>query len=48
VWASAAEGVRLAKEIKIFTDEIKEMGPLNWPERYTVPTEVESAEEVAA
>lgn len=48
VWASAAEGVRLAKEIKIFVDEIKEMGPLNWPERFTVPTEVETAEEVPA
>jgi F420-non-reducing hydrogenase iron-sulfur subunit len=48
VWASAAEGVRLAKEIKIFVDEIKEKGPLNWPERYTAPTEVEPAEEVAA
>ena len=48
VWASAAEGVKLAKEIKIFTDEIKEMGPLNWPERYTVPTVVEAAEEVGA
>jgi F420-non-reducing hydrogenase iron-sulfur subunit len=48
VWASAAEGVRLAKEIKIFVDEIKEMGPLNWPERFTVPTDVGKAEEVAA
>jgi F420-non-reducing hydrogenase iron-sulfur subunit len=48
VWASAAEGVKLAKEIKTFTEEIRELGPLNWPERFTVPTKVESAEEVAA
>lgn len=48
VWASAAEGVRLAKEIRVFVDEIKELGPLNWPARYTVPTEKEKAEEVAA
>jgi F420-non-reducing hydrogenase iron-sulfur subunit len=48
VWASAAEGVKLAKEIKTYTEEIKELGPLNWPERYTVPSGVEKAEEVAA
>ena len=30
VWASAAEGTRLANEIKIFVDEIKELGPLDW------------------
>ena len=33
VWASAAEGVRLAKEIGVFVDEIKALGPLNWPNR---------------
>lgn len=33
VWASAAEGVRLAKEISIFVDEIKQLGPLDWPNR---------------
>jgi len=33
VWASAAEGVRLAKEISIFVDEIKQLGPLDWPSR---------------
>jgi F420-non-reducing hydrogenase iron-sulfur subunit len=35
VWASAAEGVKLAKEIGVFVDEIKELGPLNWPNRST-------------
>ena len=48
VWASAAEGVRLAKEITTFVEEIKEMGPLNWPERFTVPMKADVAEEVSA
>jgi F420-non-reducing hydrogenase iron-sulfur subunit len=33
VWASAAEGLRLAKEIGNFVDEIKQLGPLAWPTR---------------
>jgi F420-non-reducing hydrogenase iron-sulfur subunit len=33
VWASAAEGVKLAKEIEILVEEIRAMGPLNWPGR---------------
>jgi F420-non-reducing hydrogenase iron-sulfur subunit len=31
VWASAAEGVRLAQEIANFVDEIRAIGPLGWP-----------------
>jgi F420-non-reducing hydrogenase iron-sulfur subunit len=31
VWASAAEGVRLAKEIEKMVEEIRILGPLNWP-----------------
>lgn len=31
VWASAAEGVHLAKEISTFVEEIRTLGPLNWP-----------------
>ncbi len=31
VWASAAEGVKLAQEISTMVDEIKALGPLNWP-----------------
>jgi len=31
VWASAAEGVHLAKEITSFVEEIRALGPLNWP-----------------
>lgn len=30
VWASAAEGVRLAHEITSFVEEIRELGPLGW------------------
>lgn len=31
VWASAAEGIHLAHEITNFVDEIKALGPLDWP-----------------
>ena len=31
VWASAAEGVRLAQEITKLVEEIRSLGPLNWP-----------------
>ena len=31
VWASAAEGVRLAGEIARVTEEVRDLGPLNWP-----------------
>ena len=31
VWASAAEGVRMAGEIARVTEEVRELGPLNWP-----------------
>ena len=31
VWASAAEGMILADEIDKFVEEIRELGPLNWP-----------------
>jgi F420-non-reducing hydrogenase iron-sulfur subunit len=30
VWASAAEGVKLAHEINTFVEEVREFGPLNW------------------
>lgn len=32
VWASAAEGVHLAEEITKLVEEIRELGPLNWPQ----------------
>jgi F420-non-reducing hydrogenase iron-sulfur subunit len=31
VWASAAEGLRLASEIGKLVEEIRALGPLNWP-----------------
>ena len=31
VWASAAEGVRLAQEITKMVEEVRKLGPLNWP-----------------
>ena len=32
VWASAAEGVRLANEITKMVAEVKALGPLKWPQ----------------
>jgi F420-non-reducing hydrogenase iron-sulfur subunit len=32
VWASAGEGNRLAEEITRFIDEVRALGPLNWPD----------------
>jgi F420-non-reducing hydrogenase iron-sulfur subunit len=31
VWASAAEGVQLAQAITQMVEEVRELGPLNWP-----------------
>ena len=31
VWASAAEGARLAEEMTKMVEEIRALGPLNWP-----------------
>jgi F420-non-reducing hydrogenase iron-sulfur subunit len=31
VWASAAEGVHLAQEIDKMVEEVRALGPLNWP-----------------
>jgi F420-non-reducing hydrogenase iron-sulfur subunit len=51
VWASAAEGVRLAKEITKFVEVIRALGPLNWPgimaENGAVPESLHKAEAVA-
>lgn len=33
IWASAAEGVHLAQEITKMVEEIRALGPLNWPTR---------------
>lgn len=48
VWASAAEGVRLAQEINTFVEEIRALGPLHWPQwNGTETVKVESAEVTA-
>jgi F420-non-reducing hydrogenase iron-sulfur subunit len=31
IWASAAEGLRLADEIGKIVEEVRALGPLNWP-----------------
>ena len=31
IWASAAEGARLSEEITKMVEEIRKLGPLNWP-----------------
>lgn len=52
VWASAAEGVRLANEITKLVEEIRALGPLNWPQWQTGnghhAMEVSQPEEVTA
>jgi len=41
IWASAAEGLILAKEITDFVEEIRELGPLQWPKwDKTLPVDV--------
>ena len=52
VWASAAEGVHLAQEIAKLTEEIRALGPLNWPNwqgdfKTAFPIPDEKLEEVA-
>lgn len=44
VWASAAEGVRLATEIGKFVEEVRELGPLNWPGSVTFDDAIARAE----
>jgi F420-non-reducing hydrogenase iron-sulfur subunit len=50
IWASAAEGVRLAQEFTKFVDEIRELGPLHWPHHIRAtnwPISVPALEELA-
>ncbi len=37
VWASAAEGERLARELTAFTERLRALGPLAWREQWTEP-----------
>jgi F420-non-reducing hydrogenase iron-sulfur subunit len=39
VWASAAEGVRLAAEIGQLVEDVRALGPLNWPQT-SAPTDL--------
>ena len=50
VWASAAEGVQLAREITTFVEEIRELGPLRWPTSLKEPKVAQTVaiEEVVA
>ena len=49
VWASAAEGVKLANEINRVIEEIRLLGPLNWhPENNKIKTFTPSKEELPA
>ena len=34
VWASAAEGQQLAEAIDKFVDDVRELGPLKWPQNW--------------
>jgi len=47
IWASAAEGMRLAAEINQFVEEIRILGPLGWPRWDKEVTQNENIKEVA-
>jgi len=46
VWASAAEGARLASEITKLVEEIRSLGPLHWPTSTNEKIEVIQSMEV--
>lgn len=46
VWASAAEGVHLAKEFTAFIEEMRALGPLDWPGRVQSTRPVRQLEEL--
>jgi F420-non-reducing hydrogenase iron-sulfur subunit len=43
VWASAAEGVKLAEEITKMVEEVRALGPLNWGKENFAATEAQFA-----
>jgi F420-non-reducing hydrogenase iron-sulfur subunit len=47
VWASAAEGMKLAHEITQFVDEVRALGPLNWPKWNENTNQAEPVKEAA-
>jgi F420-non-reducing hydrogenase iron-sulfur subunit len=42
-WASAAEGAQLARAIREMTEEVRALGPLNWPAQWSEDGSVETA-----
>lgn len=42
-WASAAEGVQLAEAINEMVDQVRELGPLDWPDQWSENGKVEQA-----
>lgn len=48
LWASAAEGAIFAAEITKFTEEVRALGPLNWPTMEVKLFSASIEEEVAA
>jgi F420-non-reducing hydrogenase iron-sulfur subunit len=42
-WASAAEGVQLAAAINEMTEQVRALGPLNWPGHWSEDGQVEEA-----
>ena len=46
VWASAAEGIHLAEEIAKMVQEVRALGPLNWPGKTELMPEEDDAEEM--
>ena len=42
-WASAAEGAQLAEAIDELVENIRVLGPLNWPANWSEPDDVEAA-----
>ncbi|HLF74070.1 MAG TPA: hydrogenase iron-sulfur subunit, partial [Anaerolineales bacterium] len=48
LWASAAEGAMLAAEINKFVEEVRALGPLNWPASFQETATTPVMEEVRA
>ena len=42
-WASAAEGIQLAEAINEMIDQVRALGPLNWPGNWSEDGEIEAA-----
>ena len=42
-WASAAEGAILASAIDEMVEQVRELGPLNWPNKWDEEDDLEAA-----